>query len=260
MNPGVTTPVPLALAFGFVLSASASVFFRCDGVLDPAPRESSVHPGRGGFIRPMQDASAPCDAIGRGCHQRDGFTGPGFWAGNPAPTTLGRSPAPADDQRRAARRPTRVPWAFGFVLSAFGFRDQWPRVCWRSVAGVTSGTGSPGPGFGREIPPLQRWVDHPGPLVMNGGVTTPVPRALAFGFVLSAFGFRDQLSRLTERSVAGVTGATGSPWPGFGREIPPLQRCVDHPCPLVMNGGVTTPVPRAFGCANPWRPARWSVL
>jgi hypothetical protein len=59
-----------------------------------------MHPGRGGFIRPMQDASAPHDAIGRGCHQRDGLTGPGFWAGNPAPTTLRRSPVPAGDERR----------------------------------------------------------------------------------------------------------------------------------------------------------------
>jgi hypothetical protein len=33
--------------------------------------------------------------------------------------------------------------------------------------------------------------------MMNAaGGTTPVPRALAFGFVLSAFGFRDQWSRV----------------------------------------------------------------
>jgi hypothetical protein len=83
-----------------------------------------------------------------------------------------------------------VPLAFGFVPSAFSFRDRFLRPAIRSFAGVTSATGSPGAGFGREIPPLQRCVDHPCPLVMNGGVTTPVLRALAFGFVRSAFGFR----------------------------------------------------------------------
>jgi hypothetical protein len=76
------------------------------------------------------------------------------------------------------------PHAFGFRLSAFRFR-----VTIRSVAGVKPCDGFTVVGVGREIPPLQRWADHPRPRVMNAGVKTPVPRALAFGFLLSAFCF-----------------------------------------------------------------------
>jgi hypothetical protein len=95
-----------------------------------------------------------CGASGRGCQHRNGFTGVGSWAGNPAPTTVRRSPAPVGDERR------REFACFG--LSAFGFRLR-------------------ASGF-REIPPLRRCVDHPHPLVMNGGVrilerqATPRPR------------------------------------------------------------------------------------
>jgi hypothetical protein len=121
-------------AFGFPLPAC---FCESDGVLDPAPTHRRTNRCRGGFILPMQDAFATHEAIGRGCQQPGGFTVPGFWAGNPAPTTVGRSPAPADGQRRR-RHPVARHTYFrqhdsaisGFRLSAFRLRPP-PASCFR---------------------------------------------------------------------------------------------------------------------------------
>jgi hypothetical protein len=154
----------------------------------PGAPGSSVHPGRGGFIRPMQDASAPCDVIGRGCHQRDGFTGPGFWAGDPAPTTLRRSPVLAGDERRRhdARSACLGLSALCFRPSAsvFNCRDS------RSDRPLVPAAGRVHRGrvLGGKSRPIQRCVDHPPPLVRNAGVARPVPRALGFAlcFRLSA--------------------------------------------------------------------------
>jgi hypothetical protein len=143
-----------ACAFGFLLMGTMAF-------MDPAPRESSAQVRRGGFIRPIQDASALHEAIGRGCQRRDGFTGSGFGREIPPLQRCVDSSRPLVMTGGGAQ-----PACLG--LSAFGFRLPLSMAATHEA-------------IGRRC--------HPRPPVTNAG---DHPRVLGSGFVLPAFssGFR----------------------------------------------------------------------
>jgi hypothetical protein len=96
---------------------------------------------------------------------------------------------------------------------ALGFPVLWVR--WRTgpgaVAGVSIEAGSPWPGLGREIPPLQPCADHTHPLVMNPGVEEAAQSA-GPGFRLCAFGLRLPVLWGRWRYWTRRPGIVGAPW------------------------------------------------
>jgi hypothetical protein len=208
-----------------------------------------VHPCRGGFIRPIQDASVTHEAIGRGCHQRDGFTWPGFGREIPPLQRCVDHPRPL---MMNAGVTTPDPPALGFRLCAFGLRLPLSIAATHGAIGrgCHQGDGFTGPGF---------WAGNPAPTTLRRSPVLADDRrrrhdarsaclglsALCFRPSASVFNCRDSRSDRPRVSPAGRVHRGRV----LGGKSRPIQRCVDHPPPLVMNAGVARPVPRALGFA-----------